>query len=498
MAEDPRAEEGLGEAGVSEEAPAEAGEGEVGIEPGTAGRKRRRFRMPHTLVLLFSMVVIAWGLTYALPAGEFDREEIEGHERVVAGSYHSLPDTPNLSPVAILSAVPAGLSEARDIIFFIFIVGGAFAVFRATGAADAGIGVLLDKLGSYPGWLLGAAMAAFAAGSASIGMAEEFIPFVPVLVVLCLGLGFDRVTAVGVVCVGYGVGYGAALINPFTVMIAQDIAGLTPTSGLWFRAVLLAIFFVVGFTHLYRYARRVGANPEASVMADVEVEGTAAEMPEEHPKLTRTHLVVLVLLVASLGLLIWGIKFWGWYLVEMGAFFLGISILLGLVGRLGADGTARSFCAGAAELTTTALLIGFARAIQVVLEQGKVVDTIIHGIAQPLEQLPPALSAVGMLVVQSLTNLFVPSGSGQAYVTMPIMAPLADLVEVSRQVAVLAYQFGDGFTNILVPTNAVLIGILSMAGVPYDRWVRFLMPLMVQIWVVAAIALAIAVGIGYS
>lgn len=461
-------------------------------------RAQRWFRMPHTLVLLFGMVVIAWGLTHVLPAGEFEREEVHGHERVVAGSYHRLPDAEALSPIAVLTAVPAGLSAARDIIFFIFIVGGAFAVFRATGAADAGIGVLLDRLGGYPGWLLGVAMAAFATGSATIGMAEEFIPFVPVLVVLCLGLGYDRVTAVGVVCVGYGVGYGAAFLNPFTVLIAQDIAGLTPTSGLGFRAGLLVVFFLIGFVHLYRYATRVGADPAASVMADVEVDDTAAAVPDEHPELTRTHLVVLVTLVASLVLLIWGIKFWGWYLVEMGAFFLGVSILLGLIGRLGANGTARSFCTGAAELTTTALLIGFARAIQVVLEEGKVVDTVIHGIAQPLQELPAALSAVGMLVVQSLTNLFIPSGSGQAYVTMPIMAPLADLVEVHRQVAVLAYQFGDGFTNILVPTNAVLIGILSMAGVPFDRWVRFLMPLMIQIWIVAALALVLAVGIGYS
>lgn len=460
--------------------------------------KKPRSRMPHTLVLLFGMVVIAWASTYLLPPGEFDRIDDDGHERVVEGSYHRLPDAERLSPVAVLTAVPAGLSEAREIIFFIFIVGGAFAVFRATGAADAGIGVLLEKLGSRPGLLLGAAMAAFSIGSATIGMAEEFIPFVPILVVLCLGLGFDRVTAVGVICVGYGVGYGAALLNPFTVLIAQDIAGLRPTSGFAFRAVLLVIFFAVGFFYLYRYARRVGADPSASVMAGIEVDDSAAMVPEQHPVLTRTHLVVLGLLIASLGLLIWGIKFWGWYLVEMGAFFLGISILLGLVGRLGIDRTAKSFCAGAAELTTTALLIGFARAIQVVLDEGKVVDTIIHGIAQPLQQLPAAASAVGMLVVQSLTNLFIPSGSGQAYVTMPIMAPLADLVGVSRQVAVLAYQFGDGFTNILVPTNAVLIGILSMAGVPYDRWLRFLVPLMIQIWIVAGVALVVAVSLGYS
>ena len=167
------------------------------------------------------------------------------------------------------------------------------------------------------------------------------------------------------------------------------------------------------------------------------------------------------------------------------------------IARLSPDRTARSFCVGAAELTTTALLIGFAYAIQVVLTEGQVIDTIIYALAQPLQTLPPALSAIGMFLVQSLTNLFIPSGSGQAYVTMPLMAPLADLVQVSRQTAVLAYQFGDGFTNIVVPTNAVLIGILAMAGIPYDRWLRFILPFMGKILVVASLALVVAVWIGY-
>lgn len=455
-----------------------------------------RFRVPHTLVLLFAMVVLAWLATLVLPAGEFDRVDVDGHMQVEADSFHYVEDAETLSPISILMAIPKGLGAAHEIIFFVFLVGGAFAVLRETGAVDAGLGLLLDRLGSYPGLLIGGAMAAFAVGSATIGMAEEYIPFVPVLIALCLGLGLDRMTAVGTLCVGYGVGYGAAMINPFTVLIAQDIAGLEPASGLWFRAGLLVVFFAVGFHHVRRYARKVGRDPEASLVSDVPLD-SALTPPSEHPDPTRTHGVVIAVLLASLALLVYGIKVWGWSLVEMGAFFLGLTILLALIARLNPDRTAKSFCVGAAELTTTALLIGFARAIQVVLDEGRVVDTIVHGIAQPLQQLPAALSAVGMLIVQSLTNFFIPSGSGQAFVTMPIMAPLADLVEVSRQTAVLAYQFGDGFTNILVPTNAVLIGILAMAGIPYDRWLRFIVPFMLKIWAVAAVALVVAVWIGY-
>jgi len=218
----------------------------------------------------------------------------------------------------------------------------------------------------------------------------------------------------------------------------------------------------------------------------------------DHPRMTSTHRWVLGAGMVALLVLIYGLSRWHWYLVEMGALFVALAIVLAIIARMSPDRTAVEFGKGAAELTTTALMIGVARGIQVVLDEGGVVDTIVHGISLPLQELPGALSAVGMFFVQSLANFFIPSGSGQAYVTMPIMAPLADLVGVTRQVAVLAYQFGDGFTNILVPTNAVLVGILAMAAIPFDRWVRFILPFMIKVWVVGSIALAVAVLIGYA
>jgi len=479
--------------------PADAGHAEPpGPEP-PGPRKERRFRVPHTLVLLFGMIVLAWVATLLLPAGTFERVTNEhGREQVVPGTFRTLPDeeVDRLGPATIFTAIPAGLGAAHEIIFFIFLIGGAFGVFRATGAADASIGVLLERLGGRPLWLVVGGVAVFAAGSATIGMAEEYIPFVAMLVALFVALGYDAVTAVGVMCVGYGVGYGAALINPFTVFIAQEVAGVPQASGLGYRAVLLVVFFAVGVHHVWRYARRVRAAPETSLVADVPLpEGLRVE---EHPPLTGRRMAVVALTLAALVLLVFGIKVWGWYLIEMGAFFLALSALLAIFGGLGVDDTAREFTRGAAELTTTALLVGFARGIEVVLSEGRVIDTIVWAIAQPLQELGATAAAVGMFFVQSAANFFIPSGSGQAYVTMPIMAPLADLVGVTRQVAVLAYQFGDGFTNILVPTNAVLIGILAIAGVPYERWVRFVLPFMVKVWVLGSIALAVAVWIGYS
>lgn len=455
-----------------------------------------RFRVPHTLVLLFSMIVLAQVLGYVLPAGSFERtKNDEGREVVVAGSYQETPETPTLPAWSAFTAVPKGLAAAADIIFFIFIIGGAFAVFRATGAPDAIIGAMLRRLGHMPWLLLLGSMLLFAVGSSTIGMAEEYLPFIPLLVVLCVKLGYDAMTAVGVLCVGYGVGYGAAAVNPFTVLIAQDVAGLAPTSGIAYRMILLPIFLAIGFHHVWRYARKVKADASASLVADCE---PVVAQPDDVEALNRTHIIALLATAGSFAFIVYGIKTWHWYLAEMGALFMGLSLVLGLIGRIGPDRLAQSFCKGAAELTTTALLVGFARAITVVLEDAKVVDTIIHGIASPLAQLGSAAAAIGMFLVQSLCNLFIPSGSGQAYVTMPIMAPLGDLVGVDRQIAVLAFQFGDGFTNILVPTNAVLVGILAMAGVPFDRWLRFVLPFMLKIWLAGSLALAVAVWIGYQ
>jgi len=465
-----------------------------------------RFKVPHTLVILFGMVVLAQILSYALPAGEFDRvETAAGRFQVVAGSFHLTPDAPAVSPLASLTAIPRGFSGAHEIIFFVFLIGGAFAVLRASGAVDAAVGAILRHWGNQPFWLVAGGITLFAVGSSTIGFGEEYFPFVPVLVTLALALGYDRVTAVGIIMVGYAVGYGGALINPFTVLLAQDVAGLQPASGLWYRLVLLVLFLSIGIHHVWSYARKVRRDPATSLVADIRVpdgmsisSGIEGVEPVDQPPMTTTHKLVLAAVGGALVLLVYGLSEWQWYLVEMGAVFVALTLVIAIIARLSPDRTAIEFGEGAASLTSVALMIGVARSIQVVLNDGGIVDTLVHGISLPLQQLPASLAAVGMFFVQSVANFFIPSGSGQAYVTMPIMAPLADLVGVSRQVAVLAFQFGDGFSNILVPTQAVIVGCLAMAAIPYDRWLRFIMPFMVKIWIVGSIALAVAVLIGYA
>ena len=457
-------------------------------QPATSAARPSRF--PDPLVLICGLILLAQLATYVLPAGEFERDG----RQVLVGTYHSV-EAPPLPVFTFLTAVPTGLADAADIIFFIIIVGGVFGVLRATGAIDALIGLAIRRLGGRPVLLVGGMVTLFAVGSSTVGMAEEYMPFVPLLVTMCLALGMDAVVALGIIYVGAGVGYGCAALNPFTVLIGQSIAGVELTSGQGVRWLLLAVCLVIGVHHILRYMRRVQADPDRSLVHDVSyTEGF--ELPE-NVWLTPARLTVVGVFVTGVGLFVYGVGMREWYLTELTAVFLGMALVAAAVTRLSPNRVARAFYSGAAELTTTAIIVGFARTIQVVLTQGQVIDTVINGLATPLQAFPEHVAAVGMLVVQTVCNLFIPSGSGQAYVTMPIMAPIADLTGLTRQTAVLAYQFGDGFTNMAIPTNALLMGMLALARIPYQRWLRFVGPLLLKLYAVAILALILAVQLGY-
>jgi uncharacterized ion transporter superfamily protein YfcC len=457
----------------------------------------RGFRMPDTLALMFFLMIAALVLTWILPAGSYEQVTNEaGREVVVPGTYAVIEDAETLKPWALFTSVPKAMEGAADIIVFILIIGGAMSVIRATGAIEAFLATFITRFDHRPALLIFAGMFVFAIASATLGMAEEYIPLVAILIALCRAMKMDVVAAIGIMVCGYCIGYGATLINPFTLFIAQGIAELQPGSGLWFRALIFLPFFLIGVHHVWRYATRVQTDPSASVVADV----AAAQPPDavEQPPLTGTRKAVIGLTVAAIGLMIWGITQHHWYLNELAAMFIALAIVIGLIARMGTDDIAINFTKGAAELAGTAILIGFARAIAVLLEDGQVLHTIVHGMAEPLVGLPAELSAVGMLGIQALINLFVSSGSGQAYLTMPLMAPIGDLVGIERQVSVLAYHFGDGFVNMVAPTNPVLMGILGLAGIPYLRWLKFVLPLLLKLLALAAVFMVVAVQIGYQ
>lgn len=458
---------------------------------------RMKLKVPHTLVLLYGMIVLAYLLTLLLPAGQFEtRINDHGHEVVVPGTYAVISETEALPLWSLFTVIPRALESAQGIIFFVFIIGGALAVLRGTGALDAALARILHRFGGQPALLILMGMLAFAVGSSTIGMAEEYIPLVAILITLCIGMRMDTVAAVGIMVVGYGIGYGTAVMNPFTVLVAQEVAGLTPVSGLGFRLALFLPFFALGFIHVLRYAGKVRNDPARSLVADIP-EAQPPASPESEALSGRQKLVMLTT-VAVLVLVVWGIKQHQWYFIELGGIFFALALATGLIYRMSLDDMARRFIEGASELVGTALMIGFARGIEITLRDGQVLHTIVNGLSQPLAVVGSELSAIGMLLIQSILNLFIPSGSGQAYVTMPIMAPISDIVGVSRQVAVLAYQMGDGFMNMIVPTNAVLMGILGICGIPYGRWFRFIWPLIVQLLILGAVTMVVAVLIGYQ
>ena len=441
-------------------------------------------------------MILALFLTWLVPSGEFETRVNEANrEVVVPGTFETIADKEYLPITALFTAVPRAFADAQGIIFFVLIIGGALAVIRETGSIDALLGKVLSRFGDQPGPLLFVTMLAFALASATLGMAEEYIPFAIILVSMCIALKLDAVTAIGTMTIGYGIGYGIAVLNPFTLLIAQNVAELPPASGAWYRLILAGPLLAIGFHHVWSYAKKVRKNPENSLVHGLR------ESEKEHfsyPSLDSQKMLVLAITIFALIALIVGIAWKGWYIVELGAMFLALAVVAGLVGGLGVNSTASTFARGAAELTSTALLIGFARTIALLMEDGEILHTVVYALATPLSAVGSELAAVGMLGVQSVLNFFIPSGSGQALVTMPLMAPIGDLVGVSRQISVLAYQLGDGLMNMIVPTNPVLMGILGLASIPYERWFRFIYPLMIKLLIVCAIALAVGVWIGYS
>jgi len=421
----------------------------------------------------------------------------QGREVVVPDTFTEFDEKEMLSPLSLFTVVPRALADAQGIIFFVLIIGGALAVVRETGAIDALLGKMINRYGERPFLLLFFAMFAFTAASATLGMAEEYIPFAVILISVCAALRLDAITAIGTMVIGYGIGYGIALMNPFTLLVAQEVAELQPASGIEYRAILVIPFLAVGFHHVWSYARKIQADPSKSLMKD-SIPTPASKGQTYYPKMTTRHKGILLSTMAALVLLVFGIYQYSWYLVELGAMFFALAVVVGLISKLNMNETAKIFGKGASELTATALLIGFARSIALLLEDGEVLHTVVNALATPLASMGAEFSAIGMLVIQSILNFFIPSGSGQAFVTMPLMAPIGDLVGVSRQISVLAFQFGDGLMNMIVPTNPVLMGILGLAGISYDRWFKFIGPLIIKLLILAAVALVVAVWIGYS
>lgn len=466
-----------------------------------------KLKAPNTYLLIFSLIVVAAILTWIVPAGEFDTvtKNIDGMEKdiVVQDSYHRVKQNPQ-GFVDVIAAPFRGLVDEHgaQVATFILLVGGAFGVFQRTEAVDRGLKVLVQAEKENPylrKLVIPLFMTLFSLGGATFGMAEETIPFVLIFVPMAISLGYDSIVGVAIPFVGSGAGFAGAFLNPFTVGIAQGIAELPPFSGFELRVVVWILTTAIAITFVMIYAEKIKKDPRKSLTYDLD-QGHKEDLKKESfedVRLETKHKIVLFLFMAALVAVGLGATLDGWYIEEIAGVFFLTGIVLGIAGRLKVNEITDSFAKGAQDLVGTVLVLALARGILVIVEDGQIIHTILYGISNLIGGFHSVFSSFAMYFVQTFINTFVPSGSGQAALTMPIMAPLSDLVGVSRQTAVLAYQFGDGFTNLIIPTSAVLMGVLSIAKIPWDRWARWIIPLQLILGTFALIMLTVAYLIGY-
>lgn len=459
---------------------------------------KKPIRLPHAFVILFACIFLAAVLSWVVPAGEFDRVAgPTGAKLVVPGTWHQVDQRP-AGLLDIFTAIPKGLIGAASVVFAVFLIGGGFGIVEETGVIPIIVDRTVRSLGGRGMVLIPVVMIMFSVICAFIGLVELSIIYTPILVPICLGLGFDSMTAVGIALIACGGGFTAALTNPFTVALAQKIGGLPLYSGMPFRVAFLSVITLTGIIYVSWYAARVRRNPAASFTADIDkvsrAELTGKTVPEFTPRMKLTAVVFL----GGLLLLIVGILKWKWYLNEIGAFFVILGALAGLCAGMSVNGIAERFVKGLEGFVVAAFAAGLARGVVVVLEEARILDTVVMGIASVVQQLPGSVTAVGMMIAQTLMSVPIPSGSGLTLISMPVMFPVADLAGVTRQTAILALQVGDGFTNIIAPTLGFLWAALGAARVPYERWCRFYFPLFLAWLVISAAFLVVAQLTGWS
>lgn len=461
--------------------------------------KKKKFKIPHTYVLLFVMIIIMALLTYVIPAGQYQKIPGPEDRMIVDPNSYAHVDANPAKPFDILKAFPKGLAAAQSIVFFIFIVGGAFNIVNQTGAIEAGIGKVALSLKGKEVLMIPIIVFIFSLGGATIGMAEEAIVFVPIGIALARALGYDAITGMAIVSLGAAAGFTSGFMNPFTVGVAQGIADVPLFSGIALRLVIWVCTLTLVIAYIFRYANKVKKDMKNSIVYELEMQekDMAIDLGNIR-KMNNKDILVLLIFAVGMGVLIFGVFEFGWYITEIAAIFLAIGIFSGIASGMKLDDIAKHFITGAKDMTTGALVVGLARGILIVMEGSLIIDTIVYGLATAISTLPKAISAIGMLLVQSFLNLIIPSGSGLAATTMPIMAPLSDVIGVTRQTAVLAYQFGDGITNSLVPTSGVLLANLSIAKIKYEEWVKFVVPLMLLWTLLGCVFMVIAVVINYG
>ena len=415
----------------------------------------RGIKVPGTYTIIFAMILLSALLTWFVPGGEY----VKGEEGTL--SYRDVESVPQL--FGVFTALYHGFVKQSGIIIFILIVGGSFWLLNSTGAISVGIGRFIRSVGRYHKVVLVAITLLFSLAGAIFGMSEETIPFVGIVVPLVVSMGYDAFLGMLIVYVAANVGFSSAFLNPFTVGIAQEMAELPLFSGMEYRLFCWAILTLLLILFVLFYAKSVYKAPQAA----------AEQQPFAAPQqMSAAQKIILLILFATIVLLVVGVTLWGWYMAEISGLFLAMGILSGIVAGYDSERISSEMIAGAKDILSSALVVGLASGIIVILQEGRIIDSILNSLQAALNNAGGEWSLSAMYGIQALINTIIPSATAKAAITIPIMAPFSDMVGVSRQAMVLAFQFGDGFTNMITPTSGVLIASLSMARITYSEWVR--------------------------
>ncbi|ASN04415.1 YfcC family protein [Virgibacillus necropolis] len=461
-------------------------------------RKKSKMEMPDAYIIMLFIMLLAAISTYFLPSGAFDREKQGDITVVIPDSFHAVAGNPT-GILDFFLFIQNGLVETAGIIFLVLIIGGTFAVIESTGAINASIMKAVDKTKNREYLLILFVGILLAIGGLTGAISNAVIAFIPIGIILAKALDLDAIAGVAIIKLTAYVGFNTSFMSPFTVLIAQDIAGLPLYSGIIFRSIMTVVIFTVTISYILWYIKRIKNDPSKSLMG-VNRFPKGDEKVKEDVQLEFTGKHKLILLFVSLAIIFYivGALQFGWSLNHMAAIFLIISVGTGIIAKMSPNFVVKEFMAGAKNLVYGALIIGLARAIVLVLQNGMILDTIVHWLAVAMEPFSSVFGAIAMFIGNSLFALVVSSGSGNAVVMMPILTPLADIMEIPRQVAVTAYQLSDGFMNSITPASGVLLACLAIGGVPWTKWVKFMMPLIGLWYVLSMIFLAIGVIIGWG
>ncbi len=463
---------------------------------------KQKREMPHIFVILLIIIVLATICTWIVPAGTYDRilDEASGREIIDPNSFHYVEQTP-VGPFDMFVSIEEGLIEAANITFLIFCAFSSLYLLEQTGAIDAAIALMVRKTRKHPKYanvIIVLCMVILAIwGSTGTMSYEEIIAFIPIFVAVAIALGYDAMVGVAISVIPVGVGFASATVNPFTIGVAQTIAELPMFSGLGYRILILSVMIAITIAYVLWYARRIKKDPSKSLTYGIDMSDMTVDEERMNTPMTIQRKLSLLALLIAVGFMAWGLITQGWYINQCAAIFIILAIVVGIINHWNGNKIASTLVEGMGRGVLGAVIVGVARAVLVVMTKGGIIDTLVHACVSLIENLSLYASGVGMLIFQTLLNFLIPSGSGQAAVSMPIMTPIADIIGMNRQVAVLIFQFGDGFSNMLWPTSFMVIAC-AMAKIPLSKYYKWMLPFMGILFVTQCLFVFGAIAMNYA